>query len=634
MKNVFLIGLAGLILTACNVPNVIPETQTSSARLGAQAVGVVYRVNTNLSVNAFHSIAEVYDFAATTGFNAGDSILFASQQTFNLGAVVTCTDPSKSHFKLLQFSKVYNIKQANGICITTTLAAGKNQGTPASPIKLGTYDPAQPTKTTFTPIERANIFINQAGAQGIYLENVAGYDIGNLNIIGPGYDSSTADGIIAYNKLSGDTKLDFLNFHDLEVSFFGVAGISVGGGNGQSGFKNVFITNSVVHDNLKVGIQTFGTPITPTTVGYANSDVYVGNCKAYNHRGKPGLKINTGSGILIGSTQRATVERSVAYSNGERNEAEGGPIGMWTYDSDQVKIQYNESHHNRTNSPADGGGFDIDGGVTNSVMQYNYSHDNDGAGYLIAQYEGTRALHDNKVRYNISQNDGRKNGYGAIHFYGQMDQIDIYNNTVFVDNATKPASAILMTKPGTYGGAPTSPGCSLNPLPVTPTYTIGPVSNARVKNNIFYARNNARLLSIGGGNPNLSFDSNRYFHDNTGTNTFPYFYGFGGDFGTGGNNYQGTSAANTLFTNLAAFKLAKPAQEVVGTQGNPLLTAPGTGGTFDNAYLLNTLGAYKLQATSPIKDWGLAITNPGSNDFYGTALPTNVDLISIGAHQP
>ena len=78
MKNVFLIGLAGLILTACNVPNVIPETQTSSARLDAQAVGVVYRVNTNLSVNAFHSIAEVYDFAATTGFNAGDSILFAS----------------------------------------------------------------------------------------------------------------------------------------------------------------------------------------------------------------------------------------------------------------------------------------------------------------------------------------------------------------------------------------------------------------------------------------------------------------------------------------------------------------------------------------------------------------------------
>ena len=34
----------------------------------------------------------------------------------------------------------------------------------------------------------------------------------------------------------------------------------------------------------------------------------------------------------------------------------------------------------------DGVGFDFDGGVTNSVMQYNYSHDNDAAGFLRAQY--------------------------------------------------------------------------------------------------------------------------------------------------------------------------------------------------------------------------------------------------------
>lgn len=44
---------------------------------------------------------------------------------------------------------------------------------------------------------------------------------------------------------------------------------------------------------------------------------------------------------------------------------------------------------------AHSGGFDLDRGVTNSVMQYNCSYDNDGAGYLIYQYEGARPLGNN-----------------------------------------------------------------------------------------------------------------------------------------------------------------------------------------------------------------------------------------------
>ena len=52
--------------------------------------------------------------------------------------------------------------------------------------------------------------------------------------------------------------------------------------------------------------------------------------------------------------------------------------------------------------------------MTNSVMQYNYSHDNDGAGYGLYQGSTSAPWSNNVVRYNISQNDGRKNGYGAI----------------------------------------------------------------------------------------------------------------------------------------------------------------------------------------------------------------------------
>ena len=38
-------------------------------------------------------------------------------------------------------------------------------------------------------------------------------------------------------------------------------------------------------------------------------------------------------------------------------------------------IQYNESYGNRSQT-VDGGGFTLDGGLTRSVLRYNYSHDN------------------------------------------------------------------------------------------------------------------------------------------------------------------------------------------------------------------------------------------------------------------
>ena len=59
----------------------------------------------------------------------------------------------------------------------------------------------------------------------------------------------------------------------------------------------------------------------------------------------------------------------------------------------------------------------LDGGVRNSIVQYNYSHDNDGAGYLLAQFEGGRAFYNNVIRYNVSENDGQKNSYGGIHLW-------------------------------------------------------------------------------------------------------------------------------------------------------------------------------------------------------------------------
>jgi hypothetical protein len=116
-----------------------------------------------------------------------------------------------------------------------------------------------------------------------------------------------------------------------------------------------------------------------------------------------------------------------------------GPVGIWVWMSKNAVIQYCHSHHNYAGLTKDGGGFDIDGGASNCMLQYNYSYNNEGAGYLLAEYGTVFPFTNNIVRFNISINDGRKNGYGSISIWGahqdhSVTNTYIYNNTIFLDD--------------------------------------------------------------------------------------------------------------------------------------------------------------------------------------------------------
>ena len=102
-------------------------------------------------------------------------------------------------------------------------------------------------------------------------------------------------------------------------------------------------------------------------------------------------------------------------------------------------IQYCIAYRNKTQKgAADGGGFDFDGGVTNSILQYCLSYDNEGAGVGLFQYESASPWQNNIVRYNISVNDGfASNGQGGIFIWNATDDPEklkdcfIYNNTIY-----------------------------------------------------------------------------------------------------------------------------------------------------------------------------------------------------------
>jgi hypothetical protein len=469
------------------------------------------------------------------------------------------------------------------------LLVAEDAGTVANPVKVGSYGTG-----------RARI--SAGTGTGVSVYNAGGIEVSSLVVSGAGRTAgNTVSGVKIYTDRGGATKFAHVRVADVEVSGFGNAGVllsAVPSDGTKSGFRDVKITNVSAHHNADAGIESFGS-FSSRASGWAHENVYVGNCRTYNNMGisnKGGEDPHSGSGIVIGDVNRATIERSVAYNNGANNNYPGGgPVGIWAWDSNLVTIQHNESYNNKT-STVDGGGFDLDGGVTNSTMQYNYSHNNAGAGYLLAQFPYAREFSNNVVRYNISENDGRKGSYGAIHFWNGwrngIKDTEVYHNTVYV-----------------------SPRVGAAPKAVR---FLGKTTNTRLYNNIFVTTGGVPLVA--GQQSGVLLQGNDYWSSGD-----PFRIRNGG----------------TTYRSLAAWRRAtgqeKNGATNTGMTVNPHLINPGGGGTIGSAARLSTLAAYKLRTNSPMIDAALNLRrlrglDAGPADFYGTSIPQQRSY-DIGAHE-
>lgn len=428
--------------------------------------------------------------------------------------------------------------------------------------------------------------INAGNSYGIGVYNTAGVEIRNLTIIGSGMNVNTDFGVRLLNDLGGNTKKDYIRLTNLTVSDFREGGISFLGDNGNSGFNDIIISYCTVFDCLDRGIDMEGF-YDQFKTGYAHSNLLVEHCEVYNIIGYAKGE-HSGNGIVMADVQNALIEYCVAHDSGSGNTSCGGPVGIWFWDSDQVTIQFCEAYNMSSGSGAgcDGGGFDIDGGVTNGTMQYNYSHDNDGGGFLIGQFWDARPMSNIICRYNISQNDAATNG-GSIYLFNisptAINNVQIYNNSCYLNN---PAG---------------------NPLPanfIIANYSPG-FNNIDAYNNIFYSTGGVPLVSIPAG---VGFDADFYGNLYHATGAFSI-------------DYKGTN-----YGSLNTFR-AGSGKEIwntvnTGTQGDPGLVSPGTGGTIGFGNPLTTLFDYQLTNGALAYNNGLDLATEfgltiGAQDFYG-----------------
>jgi hypothetical protein len=277
-----------------------------------------------------------------------------------------------------------------------------------------------------------------------------------------------------------------------------------------------------------------------------------------------------GDGIVPIACDGALVEYNVMRNSTRMLPQGDAAAGIWPWASDNTVIQFNEVSDHK--APWDAQGFDSDWNCSNTLIQYNYSHDNEG-GFLLVCNNGGAAPNmaintGTVVRYNVSINDGfrqqkanNRDFSPIFHISGPVKNTKIYNNVIFVPDQFDPDPTMI--KMDNWGG----------PWPEDTWFA----------NNIFYVE--GEIGYDWGQSQNHWFEHNLFY----------------------GKHENGPSDQGRL-------------------QGDPLFVSP------EPVSGLEAFQGFMLQDGSPCIKAGIPISPNGGVDLFGNKLRRGTNP-SIGVHE-
>jgi len=405
--------------------------------------------------------------------------------------------------------------------------------------------------------------INGGSKESIRIENCKNISINNLNLKGSGRkEGNTTNGL----QLLNSTNCVVGNIH---AEGFQKSGVDL------YNCRDVEVSNVTAYGNGFCGINVMGSKQD------LSGNILIRDCKAENNPGDPTILDNhSGNGILVGVSDSVTIDHCTATNNGWDMPRQGnGPVGIWTWMSDHITIQYCISYRNKTSKGGkDGGGFDLDGGVTNSLIQYCLSYENEGAGFGLFQYPGASDWSNNTIRYCMSMNDANTTeGSGSFFIWNgsnesrQLANCYIYNNVAYSSSA-----------------------------PVISFENTSDHENFVFSNNIFLSTGQM----ISGKATGSKFLGNAWWSEGGASKFMQYDSLIEWAKATGEETLNG---------------------KIIGMQTDPLLNGPYITNITD-PYQLGKLTGYMLKPDSPIKNRGVAINpvygfDPASVDFFGNPVP-------------
>ena len=244
-------------------------------------------------------------------------------------------------------------------------------------------------------------------------------------------------GIRFYTDDASGKRQSHIRIERVEISNFSGDGVSIGSWHDtQPGYEDVLVSEVNAHANGGTGISFYGKKDAKQTA-YANRKVVIRDCVASKNK--------SGSGIVLGGVRDGTVE----YCFASENTGKGGGVALWAYDCNKVTFRNCIASDTRTEGK-DGGGFDLDGGCVECVVEKCLSYDNQGPGYMHCDYPKAGLTKGNVIRSCISINDGRREkgagyGFGFVAWGAGLDECVIEKCLAVVDaTAGKSASKGLL----------------------------------------------------------------------------------------------------------------------------------------------------------------------------------------------
>ncbi len=447
------------------------------------------------------------------------------------------------------------------------------------------------------------------GSSAITGDTVNGFTVNRLKIAN---GSQTLNGVLLENQHHASPVSTLVVKNSEITGFTPVSGVTGGGAeifvigyaiNGNKGpLNDVQILNNSLHG------ASVTSPDGPGVAGYGYgkniTNVLVQGNTVYN-LGMPAT--NSFGALEADGWNGGTIQYNVVHDIGANVTSCGGTSGIEAYTSNNITIRHNEVY-NVQPSPSftagcDWDAIDLDGGTTNSLVEYNYTHNNFGTGiYAYTVNPSGSTWGPNTYRYNISENDGLQggsNGAFGLAGYPPQNALRVYGNT-FINtvsasgNTGDPAACLFF---GLWnGGGAAATGSMIED-------NICYMNDPNSANNVEFVRTASNSIS------GITFQNNLYY-----TTSNPEWIWNG-----------------TTYTTL-------PSWEGAGVDsgslfGDPLLNNPGGGGTC--SWTPSALTgpqpcpvAYTLRYGSPASGAGVSVSANGGSDYYGNTIPSSP---SIGA---
>ncbi len=280
--------------------------------------------------------------------------------------------------------------------------------------------------------------ISATGEDAVLLKDTSHVVFRGLDVSNRGSSEARRRGVhvVATTGVMRDVTVRGVRIHDVQGDLAKDAGGSGGiqvdvAGPAPTHFDDLLIEGNVIADVSRSGIFIVGTtdpgprPRAGAPWPAASTRVRV--------RGNR-LRRLGGDGIVPLGTVGAVVERNVVSLGNLRGRGLGDPAGMvcnagiWTFHANGTVIQRNEVFGMRFNG-CDGTGFDVDYDQDGTVIQFNYSHDNEGGFVLFCTDADPRAA---DVRFNLSVADRfvANQSPCSLRAGATYSGLRFYNNTV------------------------------------------------------------------------------------------------------------------------------------------------------------------------------------------------------------